>query len=51
MAQILRESSIRDLVLPVVKVGQADQYEGATVIDPVRGYYRIELEHLLGRQF
>ena len=40
LAQILRESSVRDLILPVVKVGQSDQFEGATVIDPVRGYYR-----------
>ena len=40
MAQILRESSIRDLILPVVKTSQAEQYEGATVIDPERGYYK-----------
>jgi DNA polymerase delta subunit 1 len=40
MAQLLRESSIRDLVMPVVKTSQAEQYEGATVIEPIRGYYK-----------
>ena len=38
--QILREASPRDLVLPVVKVSQDNQFEGATVIDPIRGYYK-----------
>jgi len=40
LAQILRESSPRDLVLPVVKTSQDNQFEGATVIDPIRGYYK-----------
>ena len=40
LAQILREASPRDLVLPVVKVSQDNQFEGATVIDPIRGYYK-----------
>ena len=41
MAQILRESSVRDLILPVVKTSQDAQFEGATVIDPERGYYKV----------
>ena len=41
MAQLLRESSVRDLVMPVVQGSQAEQYEGATVIEPVRGYYKV----------
>ena len=40
MAQILRESSVRDLIIPVVKTSVAEQFEGATVIDPERGYYK-----------
>ena len=41
MAQILRESSVRDLIIPVVKTSQDSQFEGATVIDPERGYYKV----------
>ena len=48
MAQLLRESSVRDLVMPVVQGSQAEQYEGATVIEPVRGYYKVH-QHSFGK--
>ena len=39
ISQLLRKASEQDLVLPVYKSAGDDEYEGATVIEPKRGYY------------
>ncbi|KAJ1889306.1 DNA-directed DNA polymerase delta, partial [Kickxella alabastrina] len=40
VSQLFRHSSRQDLVVPVIESqGSSDQYEGATVIEPKRGYY------------
>ncbi|XP_076450505.1 DNA polymerase delta catalytic subunit-like [Babylonia areolata] len=39
MSQLLRKAKEQDLLLPAHKVETGDEYEGATVIEPVKGYY------------
>jgi DNA polymerase delta subunit 1 len=39
MSQLLRKAKTQDLVIPVYKVETGDEYTGATVIEPLRGYY------------
>ncbi|KAJ1749868.1 DNA-directed DNA polymerase delta [Coemansia sp. RSA 1821] len=47
ISQLYRHSSPQDLVVPVIESqGGDNQYEGATVIDPKRGYYDIPIATL-----
>ncbi|CAL1535781.1 unnamed protein product [Lymnaea stagnalis] len=46
MSQLLRKAKEQDLVLPAQKVETGDEYEGATVIEPVKGYYDIPIATL-----
>ncbi|XP_071104876.1 DNA polymerase delta catalytic subunit-like [Haliotis cracherodii] len=39
MSQLLRKAKEQDLVIPSQKVDTGDEYEGATVIEPEKGYY------------
>ncbi|ORY95678.1 DNA polymerase family B-domain-containing protein [Syncephalastrum racemosum] len=40
VSQLYRKAMEKDIIVPVVKSDMTDeQYEGATVIEPVRGYY------------
>ncbi|PAA66663.1 hypothetical protein BOX15_Mlig027421g2, partial [Macrostomum lignano] len=39
ISQLLRKAKEQDLLLPTQKVEQGDEYTGATVIEPVKGYY------------
>ncbi|XP_065673456.1 DNA polymerase delta catalytic subunit isoform X2 [Hydra vulgaris] len=40
VSQLLRKSKEHDFILPAQKIEAGDEYEGATVIDPIKGYYR-----------
>ncbi|XP_064100186.1 DNA polymerase delta catalytic subunit-like [Macrobrachium nipponense] len=46
ISQLLRKATEQDLVLPVHKGGGEDEYEGATVIEPKRGYYSVPIATL-----
>ncbi|KAJ8299468.1 hypothetical protein KUTeg_023528 [Tegillarca granosa] len=46
ISQLLRKAKLQDLVIPVHKVDTGDEYEGATVIEPVKGYYNIPIATL-----
>ncbi|KAJ1990082.1 DNA-directed DNA polymerase delta [Coemansia spiralis] len=47
VSQLFRHSSRQDLVVPVIEAqGGDNQYEGATVIEPKRGYYDIPIATL-----
>lgn len=46
MSQLLRKAKEQDLLLPAHKVETGDEYEGATVIEPVRGYYDVPIATL-----
>lgn len=47
ISQLFRHTSKQDLVVPVVRSqGEGDQYEGATVIEPKRGYYDVPIATL-----
>ncbi|XP_043915313.1 DNA polymerase delta catalytic subunit [Protopterus annectens] len=39
VSQLLRQAMKQDLVMPVVKTETGEDYTGATVIEPVKGYY------------
>ncbi|KAM8794769.1 DNA polymerase delta catalytic subunit [Eudromia elegans] len=39
VSQLLRQAMKRDLLMPVVKAEGGEDYEGATVIEPLKGYY------------
>lgn len=39
VAQLLRQASQEGLLMPVVKPEGGEDYEGATVIEPLKGYY------------
>ncbi|XP_032939927.1 DNA polymerase delta catalytic subunit [Catharus ustulatus] len=39
VAQLLRQAMQEDLLLPVVKPEGGEDFEGATVIEPLKGYY------------
>ncbi|XP_068785695.1 DNA polymerase delta catalytic subunit-like, partial [Struthio camelus] len=39
VSQLLRQAMKQDLVMPVVKAEGGEDYEGATVIEPLKGYY------------
>ncbi|KAK7098957.1 DNA polymerase delta catalytic subunit-like [Littorina saxatilis] len=46
MSQLLRKAKEQDLVLPAQKIESGDEYEGATVIEPVKGYYDVPIATL-----
>ncbi|MCP9257910.1 DNA polymerase [Dirofilaria immitis] len=47
LSQILRKAKSMHLFLPVIDIIQADDtYEGATVIDPIRGFYNTPIATL-----
>ncbi|CAG5135999.1 unnamed protein product [Candidula unifasciata] len=46
MSQLLRKGKEQDLVLPAHKVETGDEYEGATVIEPIKGYYDVPIATL-----
>lgn len=39
ISQLLRKAREQDLLLPTQKIDPGDEYEGATVIEPNKGYY------------
>ena len=39
VSQLLRHASQQDLIMPAVKPKQDDDFSGALVIEPIRGYY------------
>ncbi|XP_022652508.1 DNA polymerase delta catalytic subunit-like [Varroa destructor] len=39
VSQLLRKAREQDLILPVINIQTGDDFTGATVIEPVRGYY------------
>ncbi|MCL4130834.1 UNVERIFIED_CONTAM: hypothetical protein GTU68_015647 [Idotea baltica] len=46
VSQLLRKASEQDLVMPTHKGAGDDVYEGATVIEPKRGYYDVPITTL-----
>ncbi|KAK2158176.1 hypothetical protein LSH36_175g04050 [Paralvinella palmiformis] len=46
MSQLLRKASQQGIVLPVQKVDPGEEYTGATVIEPVKGYYNTPIATL-----
>lgn len=46
ISQLLRKAKEQDLLLPVQKISTGDEYEGATVIEPIKGYYNIPIATL-----
>ncbi|KAL3841404.1 hypothetical protein ACJMK2_019556 [Sinanodonta woodiana] len=46
VSQLLRKAKEQDLVIPSHKVDPGDEYEGATVIEPVKGYYDVPIATL-----
>ncbi|XP_059410509.1 DNA polymerase delta catalytic subunit isoform X2 [Carassius carassius] len=46
VSQLLRQAMKQDLVMPVVRTETGDDYTGATVIEPEKGYYSIPIATL-----
>uniref|UniRef100_A0A8D3DPA5 DNA polymerase n=1 Tax=Scophthalmus maximus TaxID=52904 RepID=A0A8D3DPA5_SCOMX len=46
VSQLLRQAMKQDLVMPVVKTEGGEDYTGATVIEPEKGYYSIPIATL-----
>lgn len=46
ISQLLRKAKEQDLLLPVQKISTGDEYEGATVIEPIKGYYNTPIATL-----
>eukprot|EP00794_Sanderia_malayensis_P008104 gene8104-8972_t len=46
VSQLLRKAKEQDLVIPSHKIEAGDEYEGATVIEPVKGYYDVPIATL-----
>ncbi|CAN9505712.1 unnamed protein product [Ophioblennius macclurei] len=46
VSQLLRQAMKQDLVMPVVKTQGGEDYAGATVIEPVKGYYSLPIATL-----
>ncbi|OQR75031.1 DNA polymerase delta catalytic subunit-like [Tropilaelaps mercedesae] len=46
VSQLLRKASEQNLILPVVNIQTGDDFTGATVIEPVRGYYSVPIATL-----
>jgi len=46
VSQLLRKTILQDLILPSQKIEVGDEYDGATVLDPVKGYYKLPIATL-----
>ncbi|XP_061892445.1 DNA polymerase delta catalytic subunit [Entelurus aequoreus] len=46
VSQLLRQAAKQDLVMPVVKSQGGEDYTGATVIEPEKGYYSVPIATL-----
>eukprot|EP00112_Aurelia_sp_Birch-Aquarium-sp1_P015449 Seg3420.2 transcript_id=Seg3420.2/GoldUCD/mRNA.D3Y31 product="DNA polymerase delta catalytic subunit" protein_id=Seg3420.2/GoldUCD/D3Y31 len=46
ISQLLRKTKEQDLLLPAQKIDAGDEYEGATVIEPIKGYYDVPIATL-----
>lgn len=46
VSQLLRQAVKQDLVMPVIKPQSGEDYTGATVIEPVKGYYDVPIATL-----
>lgn len=46
VSQLLRKAKEQDLLIPAMKIEVNDEFEGATVIDPIRGYYDVPISTL-----
>uniref|UniRef100_A0A667Y482 DNA polymerase n=1 Tax=Myripristis murdjan TaxID=586833 RepID=A0A667Y482_9TELE len=46
VSQLLRQAMKQDLVMPVVKTETGEDYTGATVIEPEKGYYSVPIATL-----
>ncbi|XP_064601473.1 DNA polymerase delta catalytic subunit-like [Liolophura sinensis] len=46
ISQLLRKAKEQDLILPTHRIEAGDEYEGATVIEPIKGYYDIPIATL-----
>ncbi|KAF6018928.1 POLD1 [Bugula neritina] len=46
ISQLLRKAKTQDLLIPVLVMQVGDEYTGATVIEPVRGYYNTPIATL-----
>ncbi|CAF0747806.1 unnamed protein product [Brachionus calyciflorus] len=46
VSQLLRKAKEQDLLIPAMKVDVNDEFEGATVIEPIKGYYDVPISTL-----
>jgi DNA polymerase delta subunit 1 len=46
VSQLLRKCKEQDLLIPAMKVDVSDEFEGATVIEPIKGYYDVPISTL-----
>lgn len=46
VSQLLRKAGQKGLVMPAVQAKQSDEFVGATVLDPIRGYYGVPIATL-----
>lgn len=46
VSQLLRKAAEHDLIMPSMKPKQGDEFTGATVIEPIRGYYGVPIATL-----
>jgi DNA polymerase delta subunit 1 len=46
VSQLLRKAKEQDLLIPAMKIDVNDEFEGATVIEPIRGYYDVPISTL-----
>lgn len=46
VSQLLRKCKEQDLLIPAMKVDASDEFEGATVIEPIKGYYDVPISTL-----
>ncbi len=46
VSQLLRKAGQKGLLMPAVQPKQSDEYVGATVLDPIRGYYGVPIATL-----
>uniref|UniRef100_UPI00358E14AD DNA polymerase delta catalytic subunit isoform X1 n=1 Tax=Myxine glutinosa TaxID=7769 RepID=UPI00358E14AD len=46
VSQLLRQAMKHDLVMPVVKAESGEDYQGAIVIEPIKGYYDLPIATL-----
>ncbi|KAH9517744.1 DNA polymerase delta catalytic subunit [Dermatophagoides farinae] len=46
VSQLLRQALKQDLVMPAVRAEQGDDFSGALVIEPIRGYYGVPIATL-----